>query len=75
MFSDVVNDEEEFRALMKEALNDKYPDMDWYMGQDKLDNGSFENGDFVWTVGNAGVTVWFSNYDIASYAAVLTYFS
>lgn len=71
MFSDVVNDEEEFRALMKEALNDKYPDMDWYMGQDKLDNGSFENGDFVWTVGNAGVTVWFSNYDIASYAAGL----
>lgn len=71
MFSDVVNDEEEFRALMKEALDEKYPDMDWSMGQDHLDNGSLENGDFVWTVGNNGVTVWFSHYEISSYAAGL----
>ena len=64
--SDAVSDVGAFIGLVDEALNSKYPDLDPEWRADLLTEENAEN--LVWTLGNAGMTVWFGNYEIASYA-------
>ena len=64
--SDVVKDEDVIRSLVKAELKEKYPEMNWDEETDKNADDALKNP--VFTIGDNGLTFWFSNYEIGSYA-------
>ena len=64
--SDVVKDEEALKTLVKKELKDKYPEMNWDDETEKNADKALENP--VFTIGSNGLTFWFDNYAIGSYA-------
>ena len=64
--SDVVKDEDAIRSLVKAELKEKYPEMNWDEETEKNVDEALKNP--VFTIGDNGLTFWFSDYAIGSYA-------
>ena len=64
--TDAVTDTEAFSALILDGLKEKYPDSDWSEERESLKSENAEN--WIWTLGYDGITVWFGNYELVSYA-------
>ena len=64
--SDLVTDEESFKAFVKDEIYRLYPDVDKDLTEAYFKDTALN--DMVWTAGYDGITCYFSAYTLASYA-------